>query len=92
VRLPLGLHVCALRVLGRWRAGILLLGRRRASVLLLGVLLILRGVGVLVVDGGLLLGLPSDVGGDRVLLHWDWEVVLVSMFWMAEMRLCVFCA
>jgi hypothetical protein len=59
----LRLHVCALGVLWRRRAAVLLLGL--LSILLL--LLILRGVGVLVVDGWL--GLASDVGRLGVLLH-----------------------
>lgn len=39
------------------------------------VVLELRRVGVLMVDGGLLWGLAGEVGGDGVLLHWDWRGV-----------------
>lgn len=80
----LGLHVGGVRVLmGRRRGGGVLLGRRRACaellLRLLGVLrlllLLVLGIGVLVVDGGLLL-LAGDVGRHgslRVLLHGDCE-------------------
>jgi len=61
LRRVLRLHVCALGMLRG----------RRAGIVLLLLLLELRRVGVLVVDGGLLLGLAGRVGGEGVLLHWD---------------------
>lgn len=88
--LVLGLHVCGVvLLLGRRRAGGVLLGRRGACAelllrVLLGVLwllLLVLGVGVLVVDGRLLLGLAGDIGAHgslRILLHWDCEEVLVN--------------
>jgi hypothetical protein len=75
----LGLHVFSLGVLlGRRRAGCKLLGRLLLGVhgLLLLLLLVCCGVGVLVVDGWLLMA--GHVGGLGILLLGDCEVLVGS--------------
>ena len=64
--------------LGRHMGALGVLGLRRASMLLgeCGLLLLVLRVGVLVVDGRLLVA--GEVGRLRVLLHWYWKMLAES--------------